>query len=670
LNKSQEHFRDRIEAVLGPEGVLAEAIQGYEYREQQVAMAEEVLSALMAEDTLVVEAPTGTGKTLAYLVAIGLSGKRVAVSTGTKNLQEQLFFKDIPFVKERVFPGLQSALLKGRGNFICHQRFKNFLRQPSFYEQWEEKLLEKIIEWYQVTCSKGDGDRAELENLPDDSQLWSEICSTTETCLGRNCFDFERCFVQKMRSKAAEVDLLVVNHSLLASDLAVRATGRGEVIPRFDALIVDEAHGFEEAVTQHFGFHSGFYKIRKYARDFRFQLAQSSVTEEKFDKDLRRLEDQAKNLFGIFDEIPGQKIRIDATDRRVAESLAQVSQTLNSLFAMISGLLKSNEEMKNLAQRTQDLRTELETIFGSLSSGDFATWAEKRDRAVMAHACPIEIGRALQVRLYEKIPGVVFTSATLATSGSFSYFKSSVGLNGDLSPKERILDCPFDYSKQTLFYVPESIPEPNSDQFATALSKAIGEILSISRGRAFALFTSNRNMEKVFQDLKGKLPFPLLLQGTKPKTKLLEEFRASEGAVLFGTASFWEGVDVQGEALSCVIIDRLPFAPPDDPILATRVELLKSAGKNAFFLLQVPMAAISLKQGLGRLIRTRNDHGALCVMDTRILSKSYGKIFFESLHKSPLTRSLKAVKAFFEKSGQKSSKTPRQKRQDAANPEI
>ncbi|MCX5872174.1 MAG: ATP-dependent DNA helicase [Deltaproteobacteria bacterium] len=647
-DNSKISLRNKIRTILGPEGIMAEAIPEYEFREQQIIMAESVLSALTEEDALIIEAPTGTGKTLAYLVAAALSRKKVVISTGTKNLQEQLFFKDIPFVKNTVFPDLKGALLKGRGNFVCHQRFKNYLRQPSFYEQWEEKLLERIIKWYQVTAIKGDGDRAEIETLPDDSLLWSEICSTAETCLGRNCLDFDRCFVQKMRSKATDVDLVVVNHSLLASDMAVRASGRGEVIPRFDALIVDEAHGFEEAVTQHFGFHSGVYKFRKFVRDCRFGLAEAGVNDDKFEKALRKTEEQAKTLFGIFEEAPLQKIKIDPNDRRVMEAQTNLSQVLSSFLSMIAGIAKVNEELKNTAQRAQDLILEIETIFGAISENDYARWVEKRDRAVTAHACPIEISHALQTRLYEKVPAVVFTSATLATSGSFKYFKSSVGLNGNLSPKEEILDSPFDYNKQTLFYVPESIPEPNSNQFVEVITDKIGEILSVTGGRAFVLFTSTRNMETVFERLKGTLPFPLLLQGTKPKTRLIEEFKSNKGAVLFATSSFWEGVDVQGEALSCVIIDRLPFAPPDDPILSTRVDLLRSAGKNPFFLLQVPMAVIALKQGLGRLIRARNDKGALCVMDTRILSKNYGKFFFESLHKSPLTRSLKALKAFFE----------------------
>ena len=647
MKNSIVSLRLKIKEILGPEGIMARTIPGYEYREQQIIMAEAALSALLAEDTLIIEAPTGTGKTLAYLVAAALSDKKVTISTGTKNLQEQLFFKDIPFIQKAIFPNLKAALLKGRGNFICHQRFKNYLRQPSFYEQWEEKLLESIVKWYQITIANGEGDRSEIDDLPDESPLWSEICSTAETCVGRNCFDFERCFVQKMRSKAAEVDLLVVNHSLLASDLAVKASGRGGVIPRFDALIVDEAHAFEEAVTQHFGFHCGVYKIRKFIKDCRFQLAQAEIKEEKFDKELRRSEEHTKILFAVFEEKPESRIRIDPTDPRVVEARSYLTRSLNGLFSMLGAVSKQSEELKNIAKRAQELCIEIDTIFGPVSGGGYATWVEKRGRMVAAHACPIEIGTALRSRLYEKVPGIVFTSATLATAGSFEYFKSSIGLNGSLPPMERILDSPFDYKAQTLFYIPESVPEPNSPEFTSILNQKIEEIVLVTKGRAFVLFTSNRNMDLVFRHLKDRLPFPLLLQGTKPKTKLLEEFKKNKGAVLFGTSSFWEGVDVQGDALSCVIIDRLPFAPPDDPILSARVELIKSKGKNPFFLLQVPMAVIALKQGLGRLIRNRTDHGALCVMDTRILTKSYGKIFLESLDKSPFTRSLDVVKSFF-----------------------
>jgi ATP-dependent DNA helicase DinG len=638
----------KVRDILGPEGVAADSVTGYEFREQQLAMGEAVLLSLMADDTLIIEAPTGTGKTLAYLVAAVLSGKKVAISTGTKNLQEQLFFKDIPFVQENIFPDLKAALMKGRGNFVCHRRLRDFLRQSSFYEQWESELLEKILKWYQITSVKGDGDRVEIDSLPDESRVWSEICSTAETCLGRSCEDFERCFVQKMRQKAADVQLVVVNHSLLASDMAVRSSGRGEVIPRFDALIIDEAHGFEEAVTQHFGFHCGVHKLRKFVKDCRFQLTEAEIHGDKFERELRKIDDHSRNLFGIFEELQIQKAKIDHTDKRVTEARENLSQSLDSLFSMISSSHKAKEEVKNLAQRVQDLRIEIDTIFGASSAKDYATWIEKKDRVVSAHACPIEVGPALRSRLYEKIPSLVFTSATLATGGSFKYFRSSVGLNGTFSPKEVILGSPFDYGEQTLFYIPKSMPEPSSSEFVPLLAENIGEILSVTQGRAFVLFTSIRNMESVYEKLKQSISFPLLLQGTKPKSRLIDEFKSKKGAVLFGTSSFWEGVDVQGESLSCVIIDKLPFAPPDDPILSTRVDLLRSTGKNPFFLLQVPMAVIALKQGLGRLIRTRNDRGALCVMDPRILTKSYGKMFFQSLQESPLTRSLRDVKEFFD----------------------
>jgi ATP-dependent DNA helicase DinG len=647
-NDNKDSSIGKIHDIFGPDGIMASSIAQYEFRGQQLAMSEAVLSAMMADDTLIIEAPTGTGKTLAYLVAAVLSGKKVAISTGTKNLQEQLFFKDIPFVKENIFPDLKAALMKGRSNFVCHRRLRDFLRQASFYEQWESELLEKILKWYQLTLVQGEGDRVEIDSLPDESRVWSEICSTAETCLGRSCEDFERCFVQKMRYKAGDVQLVVVNHSLLASDMAVRSSGRGEVIPRFDALIIDEAHGFEEAVTQHFGFHCGVHKIRKFVKDCRFQLTEAEIHGEKFERELRKTDDNARNLFGIFEDIQIQKAKIDSTDRRVMEARENLSQSLDSLSSMISASPKAREELKILIQRVQDLRIEIDTIFGTSSAKDYATWIEKKDRVISAHACPIEVGSALRKRLYEKIPSLVFTSATLATSGSFEYFRSSVGLNGTFSPKEVILGSPFDYGAQTLFYIPKSMPEPNSGEFVSLLAENIGEILSVTQGRAFVLFTSIRNMESVYEKLKGTMSFPLLLQGTRPKSRLIEEFKSKSGAVLLGTSSFWEGVDVQGESLSCVIIDKLPFAPPDDPILSTRVDLLRSAGKNPFFLLQVPMAVIALKQGLGRLIRTRNDRGALCVMDPRILSKSYGKMFFQSLQKSPMTRSLSDLKEFFD----------------------
>jgi ATP-dependent DNA helicase DinG len=641
---------------------------GYEHRDQQLQMAIQVFEALASDGRLIVEAPTGTGKTLAYLVAAILSRKRVAISTGTKNLQEQLFLKDIPFLRERVFRGVKAALLKGRGNFVCHHRLRRYLRQP-YLEGLADASLKGILAWYRETKNTGQGDRAELENLPDDDPIWPEICATSETCLGKKCEDRDDCFVLKMKSKAAEADLMVVNHHLLASDLVVKESGFGEVIPRYEALIVDEAHGLEDALTQHFGFHLGYSKIARLLRDVRSELGAAAAKQEKFRQALAESEDHARRLFAAFPEVSGMPRRLGTIPAAVTETRDALSRHLDVLASMLPNLPGASDELAALARRSQEIRIELDTILGEDSRDNYACWAERRERTpagvppgktsgpdprwgsrsgiLILHASPVEVREMMKHRLYDKVSSLVFTSATLSSGGDFEYFKSRLGLNHDGDAVEVLLDSPFDYVRQTLLYIPASIPEPNAPDFVSAMVPILEDILGHTNGRAFILFTSHRNMLAAHKAIDGRVPFPLLLQGTKPKTRLVEEFRARSGSVLFGTSSFWEGVDVQGEALSCVIVDRLPFAPPDDPVVASRVERIRKEGGDPFYSFQVPMAVLALKQGLGRLIRTRSDRGVLCILDKRILTKPYGRVFRKSLHESPLRRNSRDIETFF-----------------------
>jgi ATP-dependent DNA helicase DinG len=639
--------KNQINAILGPQGIVAKSMPNYEHRKQQIEMALSVSQALESDDHLIIEAPTGTGKTLAYLVAAALSRKRVAISTGTKNLQEQLFYKDIPFLREKIFPGLKAALLKGRGNFVCHARLRRFLRQPHLQGFDRSGSLEEILEWYRKEDKTSQGDRAELERLPDDDPIWPDICSNSETCLGKKCSDREKCFVLKMRARAADADLMVVNHHLLASDLAVRESGFGEVIPRYEVLIIDEAHGFEDAITQHFGFHVSQARIMRMVRDARIELAEAKVEADRFEKALSATEYDCRRLFFGFQNIAGAKSQLGSVSPELAEIRDALCANLNITASMIANLSNPPEELRSISRRAAEISLGLETILTDQVGADYACWAERRERNVILHASPVEIGETLRASLYEKIPGIVFTSATLSSGGSLDYFKSRLGLDGDSQGAESILDSPFDYTRQTMLFIPQSIPEPNAAGFREALSKVIEEILIRTHGRAFVLFTSYKNMETVYSLLEGRVPFPLLVQGQRPKSRLLEEFREKTGSVLFATASFWEGVDVQGEALSCVIIDRLPFAPPDDPLVAARMERIKKTGGEPFYSFQVPMAVLALKQGLGRLIRTRSDRGILCILDIRILTKSYGKIFRKSLYESPLCRKPEDIEEFF-----------------------
>ncbi|MFH1112320.1 MAG: ATP-dependent DNA helicase [Pseudomonadota bacterium] len=640
----------RIDGILGPSGLLARSMSGYEHREQQVRMAVEVFEALQSGDRLVIEAPTGTGKTLAYLIAASLTRKKTAISTGTKNLQEQLFFKDVPFVMKHVFPALKVALLKGRGNFVCRARFLRYVAQPGLAGIGDTGTLREIVKWYKLTGQSGEGDRAELENLPDDDPIWPEICSTTETCAGKKCPHKDECFVSKMRARAGDADLMIVNHHLLASDLSVKESGYGEVIPRYEALILDEAHGFEDAATQHFGFHLSHFRIARLVRDTRQQVREAGLDALKFHTALTGAEDHGRRLFSQFNDIAGLRERIGSIEPSVAESRDALHKTLESLASMLSNVPDASEELRLLARRANDISLELKTILCDDSDGrhgEYACWAERREHTVILHASPVEVGDKLRQLLYEKVPAIVFTSATLSSGGNFNYFKSRLGLEKDLEPSETILDSPFDYSRQTMLYIPRSLPEPNAPGFTDSLVPVLEQVLVRTRGRAFVLFTSYRNMETVFRKMEGRVPFPLLIQGSKPKGRLLDEFRRRSGSVLFATSSFWEGVDVQGEALSCVMVDRLPFAPPNDPIVSARLEKLRREGKEHFYSFQVPMAVIALKQGLGRLIRTRSDRGILCILDLRILTKSYGKVFRESLHGSPLRRDPQDIESFF-----------------------
>ena len=638
---------EQITSIFGQAGLLADAITGYELRTQQTHMALEVYNALTSGDRLVIEAPTGTGKTLAYLIAAALSRKRTAISTGTKNLQEQLFFKDIPFVQEKIFPDLKAALLKGRGNFVCHTRLRKLLRQPYIEGLDESSSLKRLTEWYRWTINNGQGDRAEIDDLQDNDPIWPEICSATESCLGAKCPDRENCFVVAMRARAQEADLMVVNHHLLTSDLVVKESGFGEVIPRYEALIVDEAHGLEDAATKSFGFHMTRFRISRLVRDAGSELTSSSLNHEKFEKILKAIDTNGRRLFTVLQLRLQGRSTLPKLDSEAEQILNELQQQLQTFSAGLAHESDASEELRAIALRASTISEELQIILGGEAEGDYACWAEPRDGNLMLHASPVEIGDKLKSHIYEQIPSVVFTSATLSSAGNFNYFKSRVGLDGEPAPTESILDSPFDYTTQTLLYIPRSMPEPNSNGFTDAIVTLLPDILEKTKGRAFILFTSYRNMEWVYSRMKGRLPFPVLVQGSRPKTRLLEEFRAGNGCVLFATSSFWEGVDVRGEALSCVIIDKLPFAPPDDPIISARIGRLRNEGGDPFFMFQVPMAVLALKQGLGRLIRTGSDRGIMCILDTRILTKSYGRIFRKSLFDAPLSRDPQEVEAFF-----------------------
>jgi ATP-dependent DNA helicase DinG len=626
-----------MEEVLGEQGILAEGLDSYEYRPQQVAMAAAVWKALQEGGSLIVEAGPGTGKTFAYLIPAIYSGQRVVISTGTKNLQEQIFFKDIPLLREMLPVKFTVAYMKGRENYLCWRRFKIFSRQPLFKVLDEASLFEEVNAWASQTQT---GDRSELGGIPEDFSAWAEICCSRDHCLGQECPDHKRCFLVRMRQSAAQAQVIVVNHHLFFADLAVRDTG-GEVIPRYKRVIFDEAHQLEEVITAYFGLALSNYRVEELARDISRELATGKRPPVDLQGAVDDLRGKAAQLFTLFQR--GERYRLRELDPMVFSLLSDIRNCLNTLRTVLSKRTGS-EEIAALIRRTQEVGGDLEFI---LSQGDpqYVYWCENRGRGVFLRASPIDVWQELARRLYPRLETMVFTSATLSTQGGFAYFRERLGIG---EAEELILPSPFDLQEQVVIYLPLGLPEPNAPAFVQAAAREIEAILTITKGRAFVLFTSYKNMREVYGILKGRLPYQLLIQGEGPRHLLLEEFKEDVSSVLFATGSFWEGVDVPGEALSCVIVDKLPFDPPTEPVTQARIERIAGQGGNPFYQYQIPAAIITLKQGLGRLIRSTEDRGVLSILDNRILTKEYGKFFLQSLPPAPVVQRRDEIRGVFE----------------------
>ena len=626
-----------MEEIFGKHGILAKGLDSYEYRPQQVEMAEAIARALQEGGSLIVEAGPGTGKTFAYLVPAIYSGHRVVVSTGTKNLQEQIFFKDIPLLREMLPVTFTVAYMKGRENYLCRRRFNIFSRQPLFTVLEEASFFEKVSTWASQTQT---GDRSELEGIPEDFSTWAEICCSRDHCLGTECPDHKRCFLTLMRQTAAKAQMIVVNHHLFFADLAIRDVG-GEVIPRYKRVIFDEAHQLEEVITTYFGLGVSNYQVEELARDITRELSKGRKSPVKLQGAVDDLRGKVAQLFILFQG--EERYRLRELDPMAFSLLSDIRNCLNTLRAILSKRSVS-EEIAALIRRTQEIGGDLEFV---LSQGDtqYVYWCENRGRGVFLRASPIDVWQELDRRLYPSLESMVFTSATLSTQGGFGYFRERLGLK---EAKELILPSPFDLERQMVLYLPPGLPEPSAPAFVSAAAREIEAILNITKGRAFVLFTSYKNMREVYDILKGKLPYQLLIQGEGPKHLLLEEFRSDVSSVLFATASFWEGVDVPGEALSCVIVDKLPFDPPTEPVTQARIERIASQGGNPFYHYQIPAAIIALKQGLGRLIRSADDQGVLAILDSRILTKEYGKLFLQSLPPAPVVQRREEIKEVFE----------------------
>ena len=616
-------------------------------------MAEAVEQALRNKRHLIVEAGTGTGKTLAYLVPVIRSGKRVIISTGTKTLQEQLFFKDVPFLQEHLGE-LRVYYMKGRTNYLCRKKLYDLTDQPLLSGLDEINQYRIISDWEKTTET---GDRAELAEMPESSPLWSKLDARTERCIGRECQQFDRCFITEMRRRAAESDIIIVNHHLFCADLAIKAaTERAPdagVLPEAGVVVFDEAHELEDVATDFFGVAVSNLRVEDLLRDVEGTLRRANLPLALALAASARVRERSQLFFSILPPGEGRfafENRAEFLEEN-GEEFIGLRNTLLHLCNELQGISEKPEEVHSLMRRIEELRVQLGFVMES-NQRNTVFWIERRgtrggrsgQQHVFLQATPISVSDIMKQTLFDHLETAVLTSATLAVGGGFDYIRGRVGLE---HARELIVPSHFDYSSQALFYVPPDLPDPREPQFVERAAQRVRQLLEISRGRAFCLFTSYSFMNQLYERLLGELEFPMLLQGTAPKNALLEEFRITPNAVLFATSSFWQGVDVQGEQLSCVIIDRLPFAVPNDPVVAARIKAIDEEGGNAFFEYQVPSAVISLKQGFGRLIRSLHDRGLLCLLDNRILKKQYGRVFLNSLPDYAKTTDIRAVERFF-----------------------
>jgi ATP-dependent DNA helicase DinG len=618
-------------------------------------MAQAVAQALEEKRHLIVEAGTGTGKTLAYLVPVIRSGKRVIISTGTKNLQEQLFHKDVPFLEKALYPDgkgkLNVCYMKGRNNYLCRKKLYDLTGQPVLSGLDEIEQYRAIAAWETATQT---GDRAELAELPEASALWHKIDARADACIGQKCSSWDKCFITEMRRRAMESDIIIVNHHLFFADLGIKQQAEhapdAGILPDVGAVIFDEAHELEDVAGSYFGVTVTNGRVEELCRDTEASLQRNHMLSASLSGALKTLRERSMFFFALLPPGEGRfafENRRDFLEENGDEFLA-LQQALQRLGSELENLPSKPEEMFNFVRRAQELQVQLSFLMES-EDRNTVFWIERRrggrDRMnVFLQATPIDVAPILKTCLFDKLECAVLTSATLAVGGSFEYMRTRLGLE---HARETILPSHFDYENQALLYVPPDLPDPRTPQFPAEAADRIKRLLQITQGRAFVLFTSYAQMKDVYQRLLGELDFHMLLQGDAPKSALLEEFRLTPHAVLFATSSFWQGVDVQGEQLSCVIIDRLPFAVPSDPVVAARVKAIDADGGNAFFQYQVPAAVITLKQGFGRLIRSLHDRGLLALLDNRILKKQYGRVFVESLPNYKKTTEMKVVEEFF-----------------------
>lgn len=629
--------------IFGPGGLLAKCQPGYEFRPSQLEMAELIEEAFRTKQHAVIEAGTGTGKTLAYLIPAIRTGRRVVISTATKSLQEQLFQKDIPFLQRHFAPNLKVAVVKGRANFLCLHKLRMMEGQPVLQGLDELDWFTQIRDWAALTET---GDRAELSFLPDDNELWPRLDARRDTCTGQKCPEFSSCFLTRMHQRSHAADIIIVNHHLFFADLALKQDDFGSILPDYAAVVFDEAHEIEEVASDYFSQQVSNYRLEELARDLEHVMRLTRLSSPGILRRAAQLRERSRGFFDLFPEKEG-RFAFDAQERvafleRHRGPFHDLLDALRRIETELAALPTKPDELAAIARRAFELRSTLAFLFEA-DQPNFVYWYERRNKGVFVSATPIDVSPILREQLFGRFDTVVLTSATLAVGGRFDFLKQRLGLD---TARERVLPLEFDYPRQALLYVPASLPDVRSPAFPAAAAEEIARLLELSRGRAFCLFTSYAQMKEIYERVKRLVDFPLLLQGTAPRSALLERFRHTPHAVLFATSSFWQGVDVPGEQLSCVIIDRLPFAVPTDPVVAARVRALEAEGRNAFAEYQIPEAVLALKQGFGRLIRTRTDRGVLVILDNRIRRMQYGKIFLDSLPEYSTAQEIRDVANF------------------------
>jgi ATP-dependent DNA helicase DinG len=632
---------DDVAALLGSEGPFAREVPGFKPREAQQRMATAVAKAIDDRETLIAEAGTGTGKTFAYLVPALMSGQRVIVSTGTKTLQDQLFFRDLPRVQGVLGARLKASLLKGRANYLCLYRLDQTVREGYTVQREQIAQLAAIRTWATRTRR---GDRMELADIPEDSPLWPRVTSTPENCLGSECPFFEDCHVVKARREALEADVVVVNHHLLFADLALKQEGFGEILPGAQAFILDEAHQLPELAGQFFSQSVSARQIAELATDALAECTGVTGAMGLLLEPVEALQEIVRRLRLALDPLPQRgSFGLLESDKNIGAALSELRDVLATVSDLIGAQAERSRGFANVYERAQMLSMRLDRIVEESDETD-VRWYELFPRGFVLYATPLDLAAPMRAMRAATQAAWIHTSATLSVAGDFGHFARQLGID---DPQTLSLESPFDYAKQALCYLPQALPDPNARDYTDRVVDAILPVLEASNGRAFLLFTSHRALRRAAELLEGRVPWPLFVQGTAPRHRLLEEFRASGHGVLLGAASFWEGVDVAGEALSVVVIDKLPFAAPDDPVLQARLEALEHSGINPFMGWQVPSAVISLKQGAGRLIRDVTDRGVLVLCDPRLLGKGYGRLFLASVPPMPRTRELNDVRAFF-----------------------